>query len=418
MIMAQSDKMPPAIVVAGFTMALGVVRALGTMGVRVIVLHYDRRDTAHLSRWCSHHISVPHPEHRESEFIESLIGCADRFGGGVLFPVSDESVVAVARNTDTLQRHYTVACPPWRIARLFIDKQCTYALAEANGVPAPSTFVPSSVEDVEAYGSRVGFPCLVKPCQSHLFYERFHRKMFPVSNAGEMVSVYRQARDAGLGVMLQEIIPGDDTHVVNYNAYFHQGMPALEFTAEHVRNAPPLWGSPRVIMSKDVPEVIEPGRRLLRAMGFDGYACTEFKRDSRDGMYKLMEVNGRHNLSTLLAVGCGVNFPWLHYRHLAFGELPSARDFRKGVYWIDLTRDVGYGARYLRTERYSPAQYIKPYRCPHVFAILDPRDPRPFIKRCTFLILEALRGVIAAFRGSHRKPGLSGLRDRLRAGKA
>jgi predicted ATP-grasp superfamily ATP-dependent carboligase len=81
--------------------------------------------------------------------------------------------------------------------------------------------------------------------------------------------------------MLQEIIPGKDTDVVNYNAYFHGGEPCVEFTAQHIRNAPPLWGSPRVAMSKKVPEVLEPGRKILRAMSFSGYACTEFKRSRR-----------------------------------------------------------------------------------------------------------------------------------------
>jgi len=409
--------MPPAVIISGFTMALGVVRALGAMGVRTVVLHYDPRDTAHLSRWCAHQRSVPHPKTCEAAFIESLVSCAGQFGGGVLFPVADEAVVAVARNVDTLQRYYKVACPPWHIARLFIDKQCTYRLAKANGIPAPETVVPSSLEDLVLYASKVRFPCLVKPCQGHLFYERFHRKLFPVSSVAEMVSVYRQAQDAGLDVMLQEIIPGDDTHVVNYNAYVHQGTPTLEFTAEHTRNAPPLWGSPRVAMSRDIPEVLEPGRRILRAMAFDGYACTEFKRDARDGIYKLMEVNGRHNLSTLLAVRCGINFPWLHYRHLAFGELPSARAFREGIYWIDLTRDVGYSARYLTSERYRPMEYLRPYLRPHVFAILDATDPLPFLKRCVFLALEALRSPISAFRARHRILGYSRLDDWLRAGK-
>jgi predicted ATP-grasp superfamily ATP-dependent carboligase len=325
------------------------------MGVRVAVLHYDRRDTAHVSGWCSRHQSIPHPETCEADFVDALIayaaGAAER---GVLFPTTDEAVVAISRNKDTLERHYVVACPPWHVTRLCIEKQYTHTLAQANGVPEPNTFVPSSIEDVERYGNRAAFPCLVKPCQSHLFYDRFQRKMVPVSGIPEMLSVYQEARDAGLDVMLQEIIPGDDSQVVNYNAYFHCGRPTSEFTAQHIRNAPPYWGSPRVVLSKNIPDVIEPGRRLFKAMEFDGYACTEFKRDPRDGVYKLMDINPRHNLSTLLAVRCGMNFPWLHYWHLVSGELPSAERFRQGVYWIDLSRDVIYSARYRRTECACP----------------------------------------------------------------
>ncbi|MCZ7545989.1 MAG: hypothetical protein M5R40_21805 [Anaerolineae bacterium] len=243
----------------------------------------------------------------------------------------------------------------------------------------------------------------MKPCQSHLFYDQFKRKMVRVENLDEMLVAYRQAADAGLDVMLQEIIPGDDTHGVNYNAYVWEGQPLVEFTAEKVRNAPPWLGSPRVAISKAIPEVIEPGRAILNAMGFYGYSCSEFKRDARDGVYKLMEVNGRHNLSSLLAVRCGVNFPWLQYQHLVHGETPSARAADTGVYWIDFTRDVGYSAMYWRKERYTLRQYLRPYLRPHVFAIWDRKDPRPFLRRCSHLVRVAFRSAFTALRGPRAK---------------
>jgi len=390
--------MKPAIVLSGHTMALGVVRSLGTMGVPVIMVHYDKKDMGHVSKYIKHSIEAPHPETHESQFINVLIDCAKEYGGGVLFPVSDETVVAVARNKDALNKHFIIACPEWDIVSQYIDKKYTYELADANGVPAPKTIVPQSVEDVENYSKKVDFPCLVKPSQSHLFYAHFKCKMFPVNNADEMISIYQQATEVGLEVMLQEIIPGDDADVVNYNAYFWDGEPLVEFTSEHIRNAPPWWGSPRVALSNKIPEVIEPGRKILKAMGFYGYACTEFKKDTRDGVYKLMEVNGRHNLSTLLAVRCGINFPWLQYQHLVENEQPTAHDFKTGIYWIDITRDVGYSLGYLKQERYSLRQYLRPYFNQHVFAIFDLKDIRPFIRRCLFLLKQGLYEAFSYFK--------------------
>jgi predicted ATP-grasp superfamily ATP-dependent carboligase len=124
---------------------------------------------------------------------------------------------------------------------------------------------------------------------------------------------------------------------------------------------------------------------MLLELGFSGYACTEFKRDPRDGVYKLMEVNGRHNLSTLLAVRCGINFPWLHYRHLSEGIVPQASEFREEVYWIDLVRDVGYTGMYMTRERHPLIDYLRPYLKPHVFAILDRSDPMPFFRKVVLL---------------------------------
>jgi len=113
-----------------------------------------------------------------------------------------------------------------------------------------------------------------------------------------------------------------------------------------------------------------------------------------------MEVNGRHNLSTLLAVNCGINFPWLQYKHLVDNEPPTSLDFKTGIYWVDITRDVGYSLMNLKQEKYSLKQYLRPYFKPHVFAIFDLQDIRPFIRRCLFLFKQGVYQIFGYF-----KPG-------------
>jgi D-aspartate ligase len=386
----------PAIVLSTHTMGLGVIRALGIMGVPIIAVYYDSGDMGYLSKYVKEKIRAPHPEKNEDQFADLLIESATRFGGSLLIPTSDETLATVSRHKSLLEHHYTVACTEWEITEQFIDKKNTYALADAIGVPAPKTVVPQSREDVGRYGQTIQYPCLVKPSQSHQYYDLFKEKMVRVDNFDDMLAAYQQAADVGLTVMLQELIPGDDLYGANYNSYFGNGQPLVEFTAQQVRNGPPEFGSPRVVMSKRIPEVIEPGRKILKAMGFYGYSCTEFKRDARDGVYKLMEVNGRHNRSSLLALRCGINFPWLQYKHLMQGELPSPSDYRTGIYWVSLARDVVYGAKYRNKERYSLIQYLRPYLRPHVFAILAWKDPKPFIQRCIDLVKRAVQAILLA----------------------
>lgn len=388
--------MKPAIVLSTHTMGLGVIRALGIMGVPIVAVYYDGGDMGYVSKYVKEKICAPHPEKLEGQFVNLLIESATRFGGSLLIPASDETLATVSRHKSLLEHHYTVACTEWEITEQFIDKKHTYALADAIGVPAPKTVVPQSIEDVERYSQTIQYPCLVKPCQSHRYYDLFKEKMVRVDNFDQMLAAYQRAADVGFTVMLQELIPGDDSHGANYNSYFWNGEPLVEFTAQQVRNAPPEFGSPRVVISKDIPEVIEPGRKVLQAMGFYGYSCTEFKKDARDGVYKLMEVNGRHNRSSLLAVRCGINFPWLHYKHLVQGELPSASDYRTGIYWISLARDVVYSAKYRSKERYPLIQYIRPYLRPHVFSSFDWKDPKPFVQRCINLVKEAIQAILFA----------------------
>jgi predicted ATP-grasp superfamily ATP-dependent carboligase len=120
---------------------------------------------------------------------------------------------------------------------------------------------------------------------------------------------------------------------------------------------------------------------MLQELGFSGFSCIEFKRDARDGVYKILDVNGRHNLSTLLAVHCGINFPWLHYLHLTEGIAPQESGYREEIYWIDLVRDIGYTGIYLTREKCSMMDFVHPYLRSHVFAIFDRTDLGPFLRR-------------------------------------
>jgi D-aspartate ligase len=391
--------MKTAIVLASHTMGLGVIRSLGTMGVPVAVVYYDDRDMGFVSKYVTEAIKAPHPEQSEADFVGLLMAQAPRLSGGMLIPTSDATVSTVSRHRSLLAQHYLVACTDWEITQRFMDKKETYAIAQEAGVPAPKTIVPRSEGDVEEYAGSVEYPCLVKPTYSHRYYAAFKEKMVRVSSFDQMISAYRQAAEAGFEVMLQELIPGDDTNGANYNSYFWGGEALVEFTAQKLRSAPPELGSPRVAVSKVIPEVMELGRKILKALGFYGYSCTEFKKDPRDGVYKLMEVNGRHNLSTLLAVRCGINFPWIHYQHLMLGQRPAPRPFEEGIYWIDLLRDLGYSAKAFRKEPFSAVDYVRPYVKPHVFAILDLKDPKPFIKRCGDLA----KGVLPSSKNGRRK---------------
>lgn len=390
--------LPPAVVLSGHTIGLGVIRALGEMGVPVVSICYDRRDMGHVSRYVIKDIFAPHPEESEDKFIEVLTECSKDIGGGILIPADDATLAAVSRHKDLLEQHYIVACTGWDVTRRFVDKRDTYALASSVGVPAPATVVPGSPEEAELLSGVLKYPCLVKPCQSHRYYEVFRRKVVMVHNRNELLSAYREAREAALEVMLQEYIPGDDSCGVNYNSYVWDGRALVEFTAEKVRLSPPVFGVPRVVRSRHVQEIIGPGRRMLDALGFYGYSCMEFKLDVRNGVYKFMEVNGRHNRSALLSVRCGINFPWLQYRHLVLGEPPGKFSYRKGVYWIDEFRDFAHSAKYFRAEGYSLVDYLRPYFGRKVFAVFDRRDLRPFFKRIAVLANSTLRMTLSRLR--------------------
>lgn len=388
--------MKPAIVIGSRTQGLAVIRALGARGVPVVVLRYHHQDMGYGSRWVQEIIDCPHPEREPEGFLAVLKQISTRFSGALLVPPSDLSVAALAEHKEDLsQLGYVVAAPDWDIVRTCLDKSATYAFARAHGVSAPATVLINQPADLERFGIEIGFPGVLKPTVSHRYKAVFGRKWTRVDSMDQALTHYRAARAAGLEMVVQELIPGDELCGANYNAYFWDDGACVEMTAAKIRNSPAETGSPSVVVSRKIPELADAGRRLLSALRYRGFANVEFKRDPRDGEYKLIEINARHNLSSMLAIRCGVSFPWLEYQHRMCGVPPTMCDYEQDVYWIDITRDLKSCLSYLRRGDYSVRRFIEPYLSRPVFAVASRRDPRPAAIRAAQTLRQVQRMVRA-----------------------
>ena len=228
----------PALVLSGHLAAMGTIRCFGVAGVPVVNIYYTESDFAQVSRHVRHRMRSPHPERDEQGFVDVLVDCARRFGRCLVVPANDATLGVVSRRKRELEAHHVVAAADWSVTEKVIDKRHTYALANAIGVAAPRTENPESKADVERIGATFLFPCLVKPRESHRYAEVFRAKVAQVHNVNELVIEYERAMAAGIQVMVQEYIPGDDTHSFNYNSYHSQGQ-YIDFTAQKLRMAPP-----------------------------------------------------------------------------------------------------------------------------------------------------------------------------------
>ncbi len=385
----------PAIVLGCHKIGLGIIRALGEAGVPVIAVSYSSMDMGYASRYVIRRYRFPHPDREPGHFLSLLEKLGDRWSGSVLIPSDDATLIPVSKQRNTLGERFKVAAEDWAVVETCIVKKNTYALAQRIGVPCPGTYMPASPAEAGEIAERIGFPCLLKPTVGHSFYERYKRKMLFIENKKRLTSAFSYTARQGIEVMLQEYIPGDDASGTNYNAFFVDGRPLIEVTAQKARLSPPRIGFPRVVESRWIPELPPVGRKIMAELGFTGFCCMEFKKDARDGVHRLMEINARLNLSTPLSVKAGVNFPYLLYRFALTGEEPKAvAGFRQGIYWIDLGKDLTESLMSYPREHYSLGQYIRPYANPHVFDILSAHDMGPSLKHVRDIVLKGPRKLL------------------------
>jgi hypothetical protein len=138
-------------------------------------------------------------------------------------------------------------------------------------------------------------------------------------------------------VLIQEWLPGRRDAVTTY---FAHGKIWCTFAQRSYRELPVLGGAS--VLCESLPplaDIVEPATRLIRAIGLEGCAMTEFRRD-QNGRPVLMEVNPRMPGSVSLAIRCGVDIPNMIYAHATGGSLRAIDRYEVGRRLRWLSGDV------------------------------------------------------------------------------
>jgi len=292
---------PAAIVVdVGFVNGLGAIRSLGRAGVRVIAVDHRPSALGFRSRFATR-VLAPNPLEDEHGFVETLRG----LGPGVAFATHDEGLAAIARHRGELE----LLCPFPRDLEHIQRKRVQLAAAR----DTPETRFPATGSEAVAAAEELGYPVLIKPSEPVGFRQRYGQQAVICESAADVEDAF--ARSEPYEPMVQELIPGGDQELYSLGAYLDENLEPLGlFCGRKLRQTPPGIGTARLGEAVWVQEVVDSGLELLRALGCNGLSQVEFKRDPRDGRFKLMEINPRLWQWHTLARACGVDLPLIAYR--------------------------------------------------------------------------------------------------------
>ncbi|HZU07179.1 MAG TPA: ATP-grasp domain-containing protein [Chloroflexota bacterium] len=371
-----ATRAPGALVIGGDYQGLGIVRSLGRRGIPVWVLD-DERSIAAVSRYTRRRL--PWPTANPQAQRDYLLALGARYGlaGWVIFPTRDETVALLAREHAALSRCFRLATPPWPVTRWAYDKRLTYHLAAKSGVDYPRTYQPPSAAAVATLDCP--FPALLKPAIKEPFYRQTHAKAWRVDDRATLLARYAEACAliAPEEVLVQELIPGGGEAQFSYAALCLAGRPLASLVARRVRQHPMDFGhASTYVETVEEPAVEAAAQRLLAAMGYTGLVEVEFKRDPRDGRFKLLDVNARTWGWHTLGRRAGVDFPFLLWR-LLHGEPPPPSRARPGVRWMRLLTDLPTAAGEIARGRLAPRAYLRSLVGDREGAVFAWDDPLP-----------------------------------------
>jgi D-aspartate ligase len=384
---------PPAggLIIGGDYQGLGIARSLGRHGIGVCVID-DETSIARASRFVQNVIRVPDLR-SEAGTLEAIASARDRYGlrGWVLYPTREENVAAIAANRDALAKDFRVPTPDLDSVRHAWDKREAYRLAERLSVPIPRTWFPRTEADLAAID--LAGPVVVKPAIKEHFFYATHAKAWRADDAAQLSACFRRAAQiVGDGeVIVQELIPGGGQEQYAYCALFRDGTARASMTVRRRRQHPSDFGrASTYVETIALPEISEPSVRFLRAIGYYGLAELEYKRDPRDGAYKLLDVNARTWGYHTLGRAAGVDFPYLLFRDQLGDRIDEAHT-RPGVRWIRLATDVPNAIRDIRAGTLRPRDYLRTLRGVDTEAVFSLRDPLPGLYEVALLPYLAMK---------------------------
>ena len=335
----------PAIVLGGHVTALGVVRCLGRLGVTAYLVS-DRRDYAARSRWVRPLPGGP-PESPEpgplARFLETL-----SLERALVLPCSDDWARAAAALPAELRSRFPSPIARPEALEQFLDKEHFAALVARLAVPHPRTVVlrRDDLSALEAFDFAVpGAQLFLKPTDSQDFVRHFGVKALALHDEADARARLDEVWAAGIDSMLvQEYVPGPVSSHYFVDGYVRaDGEVAARLARRRLRMYPRDFGNSTYHVSVPLAEVEaapEHIDRLLRETDFRGIFSAEFKRDERDGLFRILEVNVRPWWYIHFAATCGVDVCELAHREARGLTVEPVRSYRTGERCVLLGADV------------------------------------------------------------------------------
>lgn len=374
-----------AIIIGGDFQGLGILRSLSQQNVPTCLLD-SQICIGRFSRYREKFFKCPSVKDGEAflDFLENLVE-KESLRGWVVFPTDDETVYFLSNHKSFLEEHLCIPTPPWGATKYLYDKRLTYQLADDLGIPIPKTWYPRSLEEV--LGLEIAFPAIIKPAIKDRFYPEIRSKAVLVNSKAELIDAYERANLIinSSEIMIQDVIPGGPDNLFSFCSLFKNGKVLARLVARRARQHPMDFGhASTFVETVDIPELEVIGKKFLEATGYYGLSEVEFKRDPRDGRFKLLEVNARTWGWHTLGLIAGVNFPYLLFQDL-IGQSTSANSYEKDVKWARIITDFPTAMKEIFRGRMKLRGYLKSLKGKKELAVFSWRDPLPFLVELALL---------------------------------
>ena len=384
------EQIPAVVTPLDEHMGLDIARSLGKRGIPVYGIDPDPDAAGGKSRYCQL-VVCPDPKESEQDYLQFLVDWGKKLGSkAVLYPVSDDMALLCSRERQILQAYYEYVMPDHSTMVKLSTKGGLATAAQECDIPAPQTIILHNAREVETIAQHLTYPLILKPVErtywhtpeiASLLRENAlsgRAKVVLCHNASEFMQAYGKIATYDDRMITQEVIPGPDGNLSYVSFYLdRQSKPLAIFAGRKLRVLPIGFGSASYVRSFHDPDLERVTLQLLSGVRYQGLGGVEFKKDPRDGRYKLVEFNTRFGMWDGLGLRCGVDTPYIAYCDTLHLAVEPQLTYREDVIWVDWQRDMRAFWMYNKQGQLTLGQWLRSLRGEKMWAIYSGDDWRP-----------------------------------------
>lgn len=290
----------------------------------------------------------PDPDINETDWLNFILKFkTTSFKKPVLFITSDKFVLPVMKNTSLLSNYFLFNYSNKSLTERLSNKKHLMELANKEQVPIPKTIFFKEIHSLNADIDSLHFPCVIRPEYGKKWLEPPLKsivngvKLMKVKDPAELLFWLEKISPYDNNLIIQEIIEGPDSNLLYLVCYLDENQKCLGyFCGQKLRIVPIHFGSASYMRTVSAKPVLEQALTFLKKNKYFGPAGVEFKKDDRDGMYKLVEINTRFGLWDIMGTKLGVDLFYIAYLDLIKTKQTPFIPHEKELYWLSLTRDI------------------------------------------------------------------------------
>ena len=311
---------------------LGSARALAEQGCHMIGF-YQSQTPSTLSKYWNQLIHVPDWE----QFIPQLLALGKQLPEkAALFITQDAIVRQVSDHRDQLEPYFYFLLPKVDIVNAFLDKGLFHQWALSHHQPVPGSSICHNSGELDVFISEGGYPVIIKPYEKSERWDSYSPldKAFVLLSHDDLARIPFDLFAATDRLVAQQYISGNDSDVWFCLVYYNQQSQCVaSFTGRKLFQWPVLCGNTAACIADQNVQVESLTRKFFDLAEYQGLGSMEYKYNSADGKYYMIEPTvGRNDFQSNIAMVGGVNLIAIAYADMLGLSLPPQR--LKSASWI------------------------------------------------------------------------------------